>query len=54
MMRVLLVEDEAEIAEFVVTGFRREGFAVDWAKTADKALMWARTNSYDCAVMEYE
>lgn len=51
-MRVLLVEDEAEVAEFVMRGLKRERFSVDWAQTADKALMWAKVNQYDCAVMD--
>jgi len=37
-MRILLVEDEAAIAEPLATGLRREGFEVDWAATGAAAL----------------
>jgi DNA-binding response OmpR family regulator len=51
-MRILLVEDEAEIANFILKGLRAERFAADWAQTAEKGLLFAKTNSYDCAVMD--
>ena len=51
-MRVLVVEDEKEIADFVVSGLRSEHFAVDWADTFEKAFAWARVNPYDVAVMD--
>ncbi len=37
-MRVLLVEDQEEIAEPLATGLRREGFDVTWVATAAAAL----------------
>ncbi len=37
-MRVLLVEDQEEIAEPLATGLRREGFEVTWVATAAAAL----------------
>ena len=37
-MRVLLVEDQEEIAEPLASGLRREGFDVTWVATAAAAL----------------
>jgi len=37
-MRVLLVEDHAELAETVATGLRREGMAVDVVLDGKDAL----------------
>jgi DNA-binding response OmpR family regulator len=51
-MRVLLIEDEREIASFIVNGLKAEHFAVDWANTGEKGLMWAKVNAYDLAVLD--
>ncbi len=51
-MKILLVEDEVEIAEFVMKGLRAEQFSVDWAATGEKGLMWAKVNEYDLAVID--
>jgi DNA-binding response OmpR family regulator len=52
MSRILLVEDEPEIAEFVKKGFREERFAVDWAPTVEKAMAFAKINVYDCGIFD--
>jgi two-component system OmpR family response regulator len=51
-MRILIIEDEEEIANFVMQGLRGERFAVDWAATSEKGLMFAKVNPYDCAVVD--
>jgi len=51
-MRILVVEDEKEIADFVVSGLRAQHFAVDWAETCQKGLLWAKVNPYDLAVLD--
>jgi len=51
-MRILVVEDEKDIADFVVSGLRGQHFAVDWADNEDTALAWARVNAYDLAVLD--
>ncbi|MDE2018874.1 MAG: response regulator transcription factor [Patescibacteria group bacterium] len=51
-MRILLIEDEKEIANFVVNGLRAERFAVDWADSAEKGLAWARLSSYDLGIFD--
>lgn len=51
-MKILLIEDEVEIAEFVVKGLREERYSVDWASVGAKGLMWAKVNNYDLAVID--
>jgi DNA-binding response OmpR family regulator len=51
-MRVLVVEDHAELAETVAAGLRREGMAVDIAGDGSTALMRATVNDYDVIVLD--
>lgn len=51
-MRVLFVEDEKEIAQFVLKGLKAERCAVDWTPKSDQALLWAKVNDYDIAIMD--
>ncbi len=51
-MRALIIEDEKEIADFVMRGLRAENFAVDWASTGVQGLSWAKVNPYDVAIMD--
>jgi len=51
-MRVLVVEDDAKIASFVVKGLKQEGYAVDHASDGDTGLTLATTTRYDAAVVD--
>ena len=51
-MRVLLVEDDREIASFVEQGLRAAGFAVDRAGDGEQALHLALAVTYDVAVID--
>jgi two-component system OmpR family response regulator len=51
-MRVLVVEDDKSIAEFVATGLRQEGYAVDVAGTGVDGLDLAQAARYDAAVID--
>lgn len=51
-MRVLIVEDDEEIAGFIAKGLRQEGFAVDTAFRGDEGLSLALAESYDAAVID--
>lgn len=51
-MRVLLVEDDATIAEFVARGLREAGFAVDHTADGDAGLTAALHSSYDVAIID--
>ena len=51
-MRVLLVEDDATIAEFVEKGLREAGFAVDRAADGRSGLERALAEPYDAAIVD--
>jgi DNA-binding response OmpR family regulator len=51
-MRVLLVEDHAELAETVAVGLRREGMAVDVALDGHDALAHLALTDYDVLVLD--
>jgi len=51
-MRVLVVEDQQELAETVATGLRREGMAVDVALDGAAALQRTAVHDYDVVVLD--
>ncbi|HEV2887138.1 MAG TPA: response regulator transcription factor [Jatrophihabitans sp.] len=51
-MRVLVVEDETQLADAVVRGLRREGMAVDVAYDGDEGFTKATTTRYDVVVLD--
>ncbi len=51
-MRVLVVEDDAKIASFVVNGLKQNGFAVDHARDGEAGLDLALAVTYDAAVLD--
>jgi DNA-binding response OmpR family regulator len=51
-MRVLVVEDQPELAETVATGLRREGMAVDVAFDGTAALAQVAVYGYDVVVLD--
>ncbi|MBS1676735.1 MAG: response regulator transcription factor [Actinobacteria bacterium] len=51
-MRILVVEDEAEIAAVIVQQLRAEGFGVDLAGTVAEARFHADVHPYDAIVLD--
>ena len=51
-MRVLVVEDEVQLAEAVARGLRREGMAVDVASDGDDGYRKASLTRYDVVVLD--
>ena len=51
-MRLLLAEDEPEMAAFIAKGLREESYAVDIAEDGARALYDAEVNSYDLAILD--
>jgi DNA-binding response OmpR family regulator len=51
-MKVLIVEDEAPLADALARGLRREGMAVDTAADGDVALEKAALTPYDVIVLD--
>jgi DNA-binding response OmpR family regulator len=51
-MRVLIVEDERELADAIVLGLRHEGYAVDPAYTGIDGFIKARAYPYDVVCLD--
>lgn len=51
-MRILVVEDEHDLASAVAKGLRREGYAVDVSYDGDDALEKVMVNSYDLLCLD--
>ena len=51
-VRLLVVDDEVDLADAVATGLRREGYAVDVAHDGDEALDKASVNAYDLVCLD--
>jgi DNA-binding response OmpR family regulator len=51
-MRILVIEDDAKIASFIVKGLEQAGFAVDHAADGEDGLLLATSAPYDAAVID--
>jgi two-component system OmpR family response regulator len=51
-MRVLIVEDDETIADFVRTGLTEAGYAVDVAPDGERGLELAAADAYDAAIVD--
>lgn len=52
-MRILVVEDDREIADFLKLSLKNECFAVDTAEDGKKGQFLAVTNDYDLIILDY-
>jgi two-component system, OmpR family, copper resistance phosphate regulon response regulator CusR len=52
-VRILVVEDEAQIADFVVRGLREEGFTVEHAADGDSAAHALRGGNWDVVLLDW-
>ncbi|MBV9912747.1 MAG: response regulator transcription factor [Sinobacteraceae bacterium] len=51
-MRLLLVEDDAMIAEAIRSGLQRDGFVVDWVRDGEVAEGVLRTEQFDILLLD--
>jgi len=51
-MRVLVIEDEKKVADFISNGLAEEGYAVDVAHDGDQGYFLATTNEYDALLLD--
>jgi DNA-binding response OmpR family regulator len=51
-MKILLVEDEDKIADFIVSGFQVAGFSIDHCSSGNKGLDFALSGNYDAIVLD--
>jgi DNA-binding response OmpR family regulator len=51
-MRLLLLEDNHQLAELIVGGLVRNGFIVDWSETLDEAMEARALTAYDAVLLD--
>lgn len=51
-MRVLVVDDEKRVSNFIQRGLKERNYIVDVANESDKALMMAEINPYDLIILD--
>jgi len=51
-MRILLVEDEPQIADFVSRGLYENGYSVDVAHDGEEALEWPSVANFDIIILD--
>jgi two-component system copper resistance phosphate regulon response regulator CusR len=52
-IRVLVIEDEADLADFIVRGLREEGFTVERAKDGDDGWHALQTQTWDVVLLDW-
>jgi two-component system, OmpR family, copper resistance phosphate regulon response regulator CusR len=52
-IRVLVIEDEPAIADFVIRGLREEGYTVEYAADGDSAWHALRTADWDVVLLDW-
>lgn len=52
--RVLVVEDDAEVAHAISTAFEEHGYLVEWANSGGDAQSRLREHNYDFAVIDHD
>ena len=51
-MRILLVEDEKGVANFIKKGLEEEYYSIDHAKDAEEGLLFVEANTYDMIILD--
>ena len=52
-IRILVVEDEANIADFLIRGLREEGYAVEHAADGGDRLELLRSGEWDLVLLDW-
>jgi DNA-binding response OmpR family regulator len=52
LMRILVVEDEQDLASAIADSLRRDGYAIDVADGASSAMVLASVNAYDLVCLD--
>jgi heavy metal response regulator len=51
-MRVLVVEDEPQIADFIARGLSENGYSVDTARDGEEAIQWPAIAEFDVIILD--
>jgi two-component system copper resistance phosphate regulon response regulator CusR len=52
-IRVLIIEDEDAIADYLLRGLREEGFTVERAADGDEGWAWLKTHPWDVVLLDW-
>ena len=52
LMRILVIEDEVKIAQFIKRGLKEEGYAVDVAGDGEEGHFMLSSNEYDAIILD--
>ena len=52
-MRILIIDDDQQIINFLKTGFEAENYYVDFAEDGEQGSYLARSNEYDVIILDY-
>jgi two-component system copper resistance phosphate regulon response regulator CusR len=52
-IRILLIEDEDEIADFLLRGLREEGFVIEHAADGEEGWHYLRTGTWDVVLLDW-
>jgi len=51
-MRLLIVEDDALLADGLARSLRQSGYAVDWVDSAEHAILAVEHESFDLVILD--
>ncbi len=51
-MRILVVEDEPQIADFIARGLSEAGYSVDIARDGEEAIQWPAVAEFDVVILD--
>jgi len=51
-MKILIIEDDIKIVNFLKKGLREEGYSVDYSNNGDEGIYLASINSYDLILLD--
>ena len=51
-MRILVIEDDTDLSQFICKGLKEEGYAVDLAGDGEEGLDFALANPYDLLIVD--
>jgi two-component system copper resistance phosphate regulon response regulator CusR len=52
-IRLLVIEDEDQIADFLIRGLREEGYAVERAATGEEGWHYLKTSTWDIVLLDW-
>ncbi|EIJ43616.1 response regulator with CheY-like receiver domain and winged-helix DNA-binding domain [Beggiatoa alba B18LD] len=51
-MRILVIEDDKDVANYLIKGLKESGYTVDYAETGKDGLFFAASETYDAMIID--